>query len=131
MKLLPEFTSVNTLQEFVKSKVPTAKKIVKLFKAEPSNEAERQSIDHLKRFVKSLEGKALSKFLHFVIGSDMITCDAISVTFTSLDGFQRCPLARTCVPLIELPSTYKSCIALAEEFSNIMKQEQAWLFDVI
>ena len=33
-------SSVETLQEFVKSKVPTAKKIVKLFKVEPSNEAE-------------------------------------------------------------------------------------------
>ena len=131
LKVLPEFHTVESLREFLKSKIPTTKKILRLFQAEPSNDAERQSLDHLKRFVKSLEGKELARFLNFTTGSDMITCDSISVTFSSLDGFGRRPIARTCVPSIELPTSYESYISLAEEFLNIMKQEQAWSFDVV
>lgn len=125
------FQTLEGLKQLYQSKHPTAKKIVKLFKAEPSNDAERQSLDHLKRFVKSLEGTALAKFLHFCTGSDVITCDSIEISFTFLDGLQRRPVARTCIPMIELPATYESYPALAEEFTNIMKEEQAWSFDMI
>ena len=74
---------------------------------------------------------ALLKFLHFCTGSDVITCDSIQITFSMLSGFERRPIARTCVPLIELPSTYESYLALAEEFHNIFRQEQAWSFDTV
>lgn len=127
----PDFQSFDSLKQFYERKSPSAKKIIKLFKAEPINDAERQSLDHLKRFVKSLEGKALSQFLHFCTGSDIITCDSIAVSFNSLTGLARRPVARTCGPMIELPSTYESYLALTEEFSNIMKEEQAWSFDIV
>lgn len=125
------FQTLEGLKELYDRKRPTARKINNLFKAEPSNDAERQSLGHLKRFVKSLEGKALAKFLHFCTGSDIITCDDIEVSFTSLEGLQRRPVARTCVPLLELPTTYESYPALVEEFTNIMKEDQAWSFDMI
>ncbi|XP_028417887.1 uncharacterized protein LOC114542566 [Dendronephthya gigantea] len=47
------FQTFEDLKELYKSKTPTAKKIIKLFRAEPSNDAERESLAHLKRFVKS------------------------------------------------------------------------------
>ncbi|XP_022805826.1 uncharacterized protein LOC111342962 [Stylophora pistillata] len=125
------FQTLEGLKELYDRKRPTARKINNLFKAEPSNDAERQSLGHLKRFVKSLERKALAKFLHFCTGSDVITCDDIEVSFTSLEGLQRRPVARTCVPLLELPTTYESYPALLEEFTNIMKEDQAWSFDMI
>ena len=109
-----DFQTCENLKEFYKSKSPSAKKVLKLFKAEPFNDAERQSLDHLKRFVKSLERPTLLKFLHFCTGSDIITCDSIQVTLTSLNGLERRPIARTCVPLIELPSTYMNPIWLLQ-----------------
>ena len=126
-----DFQSIESVQEFYKSKSPTAKKIIRLFRADPLSDADRQSLDHLKRFVKSLEGSALSKFLHFCTGSDIITCDYITITFNSLSGLERRPVARTCVPLIELPSTYESYLTLAEELSNILRHELAWSFDIV
>ena len=126
-----DFRSIESVQEFYKSKSPTAKKVIRLFRADPLSDADHQSLDHLKRFVKSLEGSALSKFLHFCTGSDIITCDYITITFNSLSGLERRPVARTCVPLIELPSTYESYLALAEEFSNILRHELAWSFDIV
>lgn len=125
------FQTLEGLKQLYQNKRPTAKKIVKLFKVETSNDAERQSLDYLKRFVKSLEGPALAMFLHFCTGSDVITCDSIEISFTLLDGLQRRPIARTCIPMIELPATYESYPALAEEFTNIMKEDQAWSFDMI
>ena len=126
-----EFQTFEGLKEFYKSKTPTAKKIIRLFQAEPSNDAERECLGHLKRFVKSLEGHSLAKFLHFCTGSDIITCDSITITFSTLSGLERRPIARTCAPLIELPSTYESYVALAEEFVNIMRGDQSWSFDIV
>ena len=102
-----------------------------MFRAELSSDAERQSLEHLKRFVKSLEGKALTKFLQFCTGSDVIATDAIEVSFSTLEGLQRCPVARTCVPLLELPTTYESYLALVEEFTNVMNEAQGWSFDIV
>lgn len=90
-----------------------------------------QSLEHLKRFVKSLEGKALNKFLQFCTGGDVITTDGIEVSFLSLQVLQRHPVARTCVPLLELPTTNESYPALVEESTNVMNEAQAWSFDIV
>ena len=119
------FETLEGLKGLYDTKRPTAKKVIKLFRAEPSSDAEHQSLEHLKRFVKSLEGKALTKFPQFCTGTDVITTDAIKVSFSSLEGLQRRPVARTCVPLLELSTTYESYPALVEEFTNVMNEAQA------
>ena len=75
------FQTLEDLKGPYDTKQPTAKRLTKLFRAEPSNDAERQSLEHLKIFVKSLEGKALNKFLQFCTSSDVITTDGIEVSF--------------------------------------------------
>jgi len=40
-------------------------------------------------------------------------------------------VARTCVPILDLLTSYESFPALAEEFTNTMKDSQAWSFDII
>ena len=97
------------------------KKIIKLF----------ECLAHLKRFVKFLEGHTLGKFLHFCTGIDIITCESISITFNTMTGLERRPIAHTCAPLIELPSTYESYLALSEEFLNIIRGYQSWSFDIV
>ena len=86
--------------ELYEKKHPTAKKVNKLFHADMSSDAERPSMHHL-RYVKSLKGKALERFLHFTTGSDVLTCDSIEILFTKLDGFQRRPIVHTCGPSME------------------------------
>ena len=88
----------------------------------------RKSFDHLKRFVKILEGKSLGMFLHFCTSCDSIQ---LQVSFTTLEGFVRRPVARMCVPILGLPSTYESYLSLAEEFTSIMKENLAWAFDTV
>ncbi|XP_022800904.1 uncharacterized protein LOC111338653 [Stylophora pistillata] len=104
------FQTLEGLDQLYKSKRPIAKKTVKLLQGEQATDAERQSLDYLKKFVKSLEGKALSMFLRFCTGRDVITCDSIRICFSSLEGLQRRPVARTCVPIRELPLVLRATI---------------------
>ena len=96
------FQTLEGLDQLYESKRQTAKKIMKLFRGKPSTGGERQSLDYLKKFVNSLEGKALSMFQRFCTGSDVITCDSIRICFSSLEGLQRRPVARTCTPILKL-----------------------------
>ncbi len=123
-------TQEGVLQTYENRK-PTAKKVIKLLQAETTSELERSTLDHLKRYIRSLEGKALERFLHFISGSDCLACDSIEITFNALSGLQRRPIAHTCGPRLEIATTYESFGDLASEFNNIMKDEQAWSFDIV
>ena len=127
----PAFQTRDGLTNLYASKRPTARKIIKLFKAETQNESQKQSLDHLKPYVRTLEGKAIERFLHFITGSDVIACEHITVEFNTLDGFDRRPTVHTCGPVLELPTAYDSYTDLAEEFTNLMRSEQAWSFDIV
>ena len=131
LQAYPDFQTRERLANVYESKRPTARKIVKMFEAEMHNDSQKQTLDHLKRYVRSLEGKALERFLHFISGSDVIACKHIIVSFNSMDGLHRRPVIYTCGPLLELPTTYDSYTDLAEEFTNIMRAEQAWSFDIV
>ena len=52
---------------------PTPKRVVQLLEARPSSDAERCCFDHLKRYLKTLEGN-ITTFLRFVTGSDILNC---------------------------------------------------------
>lgn len=127
----PHFQTFEALVNFYNEKKPSSKKIVKLLSASPESAAQQSSLDHLKRYVRNLEGNALGNFLQFLTGSDIIVCDSISVTFTQLDGMTRRPVAHTCGPLLELPSTYQSYNELAEELTSILRDKQAWSFNIV
>ena len=75
----------------------TAKKIIKTLRVEIKHQMnQRVTVDHLKRYIRSLEGKALERFLHFITGTDCLTGNPIQITFTSLSGLQRRPISHTC-----------------------------------
>lgn len=127
----PDFQSLVTLENLYDIKRPTAKKIVKLIKSEPVTDQERQCLDHLKKYIRSLQGSSLSVFLQFITGSDIISCDSIEVTFSALEGTSRRPVAHTCGPLLEIPSSYQSYNELSEEFSELLQNKEAWHFNIV
>ena len=94
----------------------TVKKVVQILDASPQNEPQRNAFAHLVCYVKSLGGN-VSAFLQFTTGGDVIVEGLkLKVTFTELNGLQRQPVAHTCGPLLELPSTYQYYNELVEEF---------------
>ena len=70
-------------------------------------------------------------FLQFITGSDIISCDSIEVTFSALDGNSHRPVAHTCGPLLEIPSSYQSYNELSEEFSELLQNKEARHFNIV
>ena len=46
------------------------------------------------------------------------------------EGLALRPIARTCGPVLELPSTYTNFVELREEFTNIMNKDK-WEIDIV
>ena len=113
------FRTPESIAEYFSSKTPTARKVVRAIECNPSNDAERQCLDFLKKFIRSLDASALGTFLKYTTGSDTMPSSLV-VSFTSMDGFARRPIAHTCGQHLELPHTYQSFSELSEEFTAIL-----------
>lgn len=109
---------------------PTTKKILQILKGEPSGDDERVVFGYLKRFVKGLEGNQLKRFLVFTTGSDLMVCESLGINFVKVDGLGRRPVAHTCGPFLELPTTYQSFPEFREEFSSILALS-TWEMDIV
>ena len=110
---------------------PTCKKLVAIINSKPENEAERECLHYLKKYVKPLDKPILKHLLEFLTGSQFLIVDEIKVSFTKNDStFARRPIAHTCWPCLELPSTYSSFCKLREEFTSILKKS-TWEMDIV
>ncbi|XP_057315314.1 uncharacterized protein LOC130656470 isoform X2 [Hydractinia symbiolongicarpus] len=132
LKKKPEFPSMKNIVKFYERLEPTTKKVVALFKnVHTSSSAEQDSFNYLKRYVRGLETIMLKKFMKFITGSDNMVVDTVEIIFTRPESnFSRRPVAHTCTPRLELPSTYNNYCELREEFSNIL-QSSEWELDII
>ena len=118
----------NLLQYYAK-RIPSAKKVIKcLVTTSDMSDSERNTLNHLTRYIKSLAGTELERFLHFVTGGNIVP-DKIQVEFQLQET--RAPRARTCVPQLELCNSYSCYNELAEEFSHILKAADSFLFSFI
>ena len=131
LKSFPEFCDASSLYKMYEEKNPTSKRVIKLLHAEPSSDTERMCLDHLKRFIKSLNESKLAGFLQFVTGSNIITVNQIEVAFNTSAGHSRSIVAHTCAPVLEIPSTFQTYNELSEQFSNILLISSAWSFDIV
>lgn len=130
LRQLQQFTSPETITGLYAMKIPTAKKVIKTITCQPTDAAERQCLEFLQKFIRSLDFAALGTFLKYVTGSDIMP-ENMEVSFTSMDGFARRPIAHTCGPLLELPRTYISYSELAEEFTSLLRDKGAWGFNIV
>ncbi len=124
---------INLTMMFIDRK-PTGKLLCRILKfPENVNAMEQISCDHLKRYVRNLDEKDARLFLRFATGFDIILCDSILVKFSSLEGFQRRPIAHTCTDVLELPVGYESYIDFRSELDSILHSGngEQWLIDII
>lgn len=102
--------NLTKLFSIYKDSLPTNKKVLKLFKDNASNDAERATFGYLRKFVKSLNESDLKTFLRFLTGADVLCPTAlknIEIMYTKVDGVGRTIVAHTCGPMLELPITYE------------------------
>ena len=125
------FQTVKKMRELNSDMKPTTKKVTQALKATPTNDSQKQSFHFLKKFVRPLDGPSLKILQKFVTGSDALVTDHISVYFTATDGLARRPIAHTCAPTLEIPSTYQVYNEMVEEFNNILRQKESWTFNIV
>jgi len=119
------------LGNIFKRAIPTNKKVIDLLKVvpKPQNNAERDAISYLKRYLRGLDAETLRKVLRFLTGANVICVKKISVTFTQLDGFGRRLIPHTCGPTLELPSTYQNFPEFRQEMNSII-DSSFWDIDI-
>ena len=125
------FIDISSLNNLYRQLEPTAKKLITLLKSDPRDDSERDAFSYFKRFIRGLPEPDLGKLVKFITGSDLLTVPSIDVTFIKYENeFSRRPIAHTCSPSLELPSTYNNFCELREEFTNILRQNN-WEMSII
>lgn len=120
LKHRKEFQTPQDITSLYEKKRPSTKKVIRSLLASPVTDAERQSLDFLKKSIRSLDDKSLQSFLKFTTGCCTMMDQGLTISFLTVDGLGRRPVAHTCGPLLEVPSTYQSYPELAEEFTSIL-----------
>ena len=130
LKQYPQFQSTSGIQGLYDTLKPTTKKVLEILAAQPNTEAERDAFKFLQRYVRGLDNTKLIQFLRFTTASDILTTTKLEVTFTKLEGVGCRPIAHTCGPVLELPSTYSNFVEVREQFNNILDKD-TWEMDIM
>ena len=88
--------------------------------------------DYLKQFIGNMRSEELRRFLRFTTGTSVLLSNVITVTFNSLSGLARRPIAHTCGSIIELPSSYTTYPEFEREFMTILADDdQVWQLNAV
>ncbi|XP_038161326.1 uncharacterized protein LOC119796722 [Cyprinodon tularosa] len=119
---VPSLASKENVIKLYDSKRATNKKVAQMIKpsSESLNSQEQTALNHLLRYVRSIDQKKLEKFLRFCTGSTVLCKDTIEITFNRLSGLNRRVVAHTCGAVLELPCTYVSYPEFRTELDNIL-----------
>ena len=119
------FDTIEQLEEFYQSRLPTAKKVINALKCGIRNDAQRAAFNHLTRYIKSLSKDDLMMLLRLITDSDLAP-DAIVVNFE--EQVFRAPSVRTCGNVLNLSASYSCYNELAEEFTNVLRNKDSFTF---
>ncbi len=99
------FATIDNLVAFYKSHEPTNAEVVNMLHTEISNDAEREVLNCLMKYVRGLEKSELCSFPKFVTASDIIITDRIQASFTQITGAARRPISHVDVHLCKFLQT--------------------------
>lgn len=111
--------------------LPTTRRVLNRLKFSDALSAEESNVaNHLRRFVRELDKVLIARFLRFCTGSDLLIREKIDVSFVSVTGLARRPIAHTCSCLLELPKTYENYPQFRTEFMSVLNAN-VWIMDII
>ena len=70
-----------------------------------------------------MQNEEVRRFLRFTTGSAVLITEKITISYNSLTGFSRRPIAHTCGCVLELPSSYTSYLKFEQEFTSILTND--------
>ena len=73
-----------------------------------------------------MKNDEVRRFLRFVTGASVCSTERIVVSFNTLTGIARQPIAHTCSSLLILSSTYQTFEEFAKEFRAILFGDEEW-----
>ena len=111
------------------------KKVISLIEIpEVATTQEDRVCYYLRTMIGNMQPGELRSFMRFVTGSCVcITCK-INITFNSLSGFARRPIAHTCTCTLEIPTTYANYDDFHSEFYSVLTntdEEFSWRMDAL
>ncbi len=93
------------------------------------NANEERIHGYLKSLIGNLSNIDLRNFVRFVTGSSVLLNNKITVSFNSLGGLARRPIAHTCSYILELSTTYQTYQEFAKEMKTCLRSEMVWEMD--
>ena len=60
------------------------------------------------QYIRKVEDFESTKLLQFLMGSNIIIIKNVEVSFSPMKCSARQPIARTCVPMLALPNSYRN-----------------------
>ena len=99
--------------------VTPAKVLEMLVEPEEMNSARDRVFEYLTQYIGNLNTDELRLFMRFITGSSVCLGKEILVTFNSMSGLGRHPLAHACSCTIELPTTYATYPEFVHDFECI------------
>ena len=114
-KLFWRSFSINQLHSLYLSLSATPEKVLRILDEPPeSNSCQARVFGYLQEYIGSMRNEEVRRFLWFTTGSSMLIAEQITVSYNSLTGLSRRPIAHTCACILELPSTYTSYLEFAQ-----------------
>ncbi len=112
------------MEAFFNNARPITQNILGILDANSSTDGEHDALKFLQRYIRGLDSKAMLQFLRFTTAMDILVDDIkLEISFTQSEGLVSRPIAHTCGPLHELPSTYTNFVDLRKEFNNILVKD--------
>ena len=118
--LVSAFPNVDSITSMYSNLKPTSKKICDLLAADPQTKEQSQALRFLMQFIRAQDNEGLGKVLRYLTASSIISVPRILVEFKDLSGLARRPVAHTCGPVLDLPSTYTSYREFRSEWQSIL-----------
>ena len=109
---------------------PTAEKVIKLLNSEPQTKEQNMCLSYLKKFIRGRHPVQLKRLLRFLTAADIICVDKIEISYIVVYGAKRSPIAHTCGPFLELPSTYVSYPDFRAEWENLLDSRVCLVMDI-
>lgn len=123
--------AVNQLHSLYQSLSATPAKVLAILE-EPMEENSSQArvFTYLQQYIGNMKNEEVRRFLRYTTGSSVLIGEHIIVSFNTLTGAARRPIAHTCGCELELPSTYLSYVEFEKEFNSILaNDEYTWDMD--
>lgn len=127
-----ESMELPSLLSVYKAQSVSSAMILEMFsEAEGQDASQERVLGYLRQFIGNTANDELRTFLRFVTGSSACSSLKVDVTFNTLAGLSRRPIAHTCSPSLELSSTYATYQEFVTEFKTCLFNEHSWIMDAV